>query len=331
MRVLIMLAVSLASVFMSVVQAGSPVAVTGNRTVVQSPLTSKSPNLVFIGLTVDHADYGTGHLMGASITVRYYSAPSLEGGVKARQNSVCNRPYSFPLQLLVKNAGQADYIPKNPGESVTIQIGIWNAVLPLTTLPVGKIQTYNFTPSLGSGSYVLQAHINTSQNNTGTSNGPQVHDISWPLNVVCDTKAVVPPPVNIGFKPGKVLGMIWWDKTVLPRNLAAMNMGPNGLVNGCAGLTLMLGHPTAFGPNLGNLQYLRYAERGNVAECQFEFTQVPVDTDLAVGYTVNPGMFKVPVVSPGQSRSFKISGSGNASYSLRIELQPNIQPHLMSP
>jgi len=325
------LVVSLVSVFISVVQAGNPVGAIGNRAVVQSPLTSKSPNLVFTGLTVNHADYGTGHLMGASITVRYYSTPSLQGGGKARQDSVCNRPYNFPLQLLVKNSGQADYIPKSPGESVTINIGTWNAVLPLKTLLVGKIQTYNFTPTLASGSYILQAHINTSQNNPAAPNGPQVHDMTWPLNVVCDTKAVALPPVNVGFKPGKVLGMIWWDKTVLPRNLAGLNTKLNGGFNGCAGLAVMLGHPTAFGPNLGNLQYLRYAERGNVSECQFEFTQVPVDTDLAVGYTVSPGMFKVPVVSPGQSHSFKIPGSGSTSYSVRMELQPNIHPQLHSP
>lgn len=331
MQVLIMLAVSLAGVFMSVAQAGTPGTVSGNRTVVQSPLTSRSPNLVFTGLTVNHAEYGTGHMMGASIKVRYYSTPSFGSGEKARQDSVCNRPYSFPLQLLVENSGQADYIPKGPGESVTINIGTWNAVMPLKTLAVGKIQTYDFTPVLPSGSYVLQAHINTSQNSPAASKVPQVHDLSWPLNVVCDTRAAAPPPVNVGFKPGRVMGMIWWNKTTMPRNAASLIKGPNGLLNGCAGLTVKMGHPTAFGPNLGNLQYLRYAEHGNVSACQFEFTQVPVDTDLAVGYTVNPGMFKVPVASTGQSQSFKIPGNGNTSYSVRMELQSNIQPHLMSP
>lgn len=329
MRVLAILTAGLVSMYMSVAQAGSLSHVAGVHTTPSSPLTNKSPNLAFNGLTVDHADYGTGHMMGSSIKVRYFAVP-MQNSAKGRAESTCNLPHPFPVQLQIKNVGQANYVPQGPGESVTLQIGTWNAVLPLVALAVGQMHTYSFMPSLGSGSYVLQAHINL-PSTIAPPSGPQVHDVSWPLNIICDNTSAVSPSINTGIKPGKIRGVIWWDDKVMPRNPAALSKGPNGLFNGCAGLTVMLGHPTAFGPHLGNLQYLRYVKRGNISECQFEFTQVPVNTELAVGYTINPVLFEVPVSTTGQSHSFTIPGNGNMTYYLRVALMMNIHPKLMSP
>jgi hypothetical protein len=59
--------------------------------------------------------------------------------------------------------------------------------------------------------------------------------------------------------------------------------------------------------------------------------QVPVGTELAVGYTVSPESFKVPVVSPGQSGSFKVPAGGNYTYNSRTALQPNVHPQPMGP
>lgn len=328
MRIPVMLVAVFVCASVSEVQAGNVSAAGGAQSRVPSPLVTAHPSLAFTGLTADHTDYPGSALGGASITVRYYSPPSLEGGNKGSQSSVCNRPYSFPLQLLVRNFGQADFVPKDLTETVGITIGPWNGAKNLTTLPKGTSQIYDFSVSLPSGKYILRAQIVTNQDKSAAPNVHQLHTIAWPLEIKCDTTGVAPAPLNVGFRPSTVLGTIWWNNTVIPRNTGNLPKGPNGLFNSCAGLIVMLGHPTAFGPTLGNLQYLKYAERGSISECQFEFSQVPVDTDLAVGYTVDPGIFKVPVATPGQSHAFKIPASGNNSFNVRMELRPNIRPQL---
>jgi len=117
-----------------------------------------------------------------------------------RNAGACSQPFSFPLQLIVKNVGQADFDPGITWAAVVAHVGSWSDFRHFTTLHKGESQVMNFDVSVPPGKYALQASITLHKGfAVSPSDNP---DLSWPLEVVCDLRAVEPsrlaPPASAG-------------------------------------------------------------------------------------------------------------------------------------
>lgn len=151
---------------------------------------SPLPDLTFSFVSVEKRTYSVAG--GAkSIMVLYF--PSSSPSDKGRQNSECERPDSFPLQLIVKNIGQADFAPKDSFQVVGVNIGPWNSAKDLVKLRKGESQIMDFNVTLPPGRYTLQALIDL--HNAVAESRSDNNILSWPLEVKCDTRAMAPAPI----------------------------------------------------------------------------------------------------------------------------------------
>lgn len=141
-----------------------------------------SPNLVFSFVTVQRTTYP---VTSASRSVVVYD--------HQRDANACQQPFSFPLQLIVKNIGP-DFtprrdVPQNAAASILPYFADNNRV-DLHALRRGESQAMNFNVSMPPGRYTLWARILDKVL------------LNWPLEVKCDTRslapALVPAPASNG-------------------------------------------------------------------------------------------------------------------------------------
>jgi len=103
----------------------------------------------------------------------------------------CSKPYSFPIQLIVKNVGQATFVAKDSLTAVGVSIGGWNSAKDLKTLKKGDSQVMDFNVSVPPGKYALQANINL--HNAVAESRSDNDSLSWPLELKCDVRVKAPP------------------------------------------------------------------------------------------------------------------------------------------
>jgi len=141
---------------------------------------SKLPDLAFSFVSVENRTFTVG--FNAQSLVVNNIVPSEKTGVNP-----CGHPFTFPLQLIVKNIGQADFVPKNSFQVVGVTIGQWNSAKDLAKLPVAASQPMNFNVSLPPGKYMLNANIDL-HNGVAEARSDN-NKLSWPLEVTCKVKA----------------------------------------------------------------------------------------------------------------------------------------------
>jgi hypothetical protein len=142
------------------------------------------PDLAFSFVSVQKTTY---YVSGAPRSIVLTEVPA------AGQGGACTQPYAFPLQLIVKNIGQADFVPKNSFQAVGVNVGPWNSATDLVTLHKGASQVMNFNVSLAPGKYLLQARIDL---HNGVAEARSDNDtLNWPLEVRCDTRAAARAPI----------------------------------------------------------------------------------------------------------------------------------------
>jgi len=167
-------------------------------TAVGSPL----PDLTFSFVTVQKRTY---NVTGGTHSIIYDEAagPSSPQAVR-RGADACNRTLGFPLQLIVKNIGQADFVPKGSAQAVGVNIGPWNSAKDLVKIPKGGSQVMDFNVSLAAGRYTLQAQIDLHQQVAESRSDNNT--LSWPFEVKCDTRAMAPAPVPAPTSAGEFGG-----------------------------------------------------------------------------------------------------------------------------
>jgi hypothetical protein len=149
---------------------------------------SPLPDLAFALVTVQGRSYRAA--VGANPII-----------VEDKSAGGCARPYQFPLQLMVKNVGQADFVPKGSAQAVSLVVGPWNGGKNLGRLRKGGSQAMDFNPSLLPGRYTLRARIDL---HGGVAEARGDNDgLSLPLEVRCAVAASAParvgaPPAAVG-------------------------------------------------------------------------------------------------------------------------------------
>lgn len=157
---------------------------------------SPLPDLTFSFVTVEKTTYPVTPSPGSIVVYDHQ-----------REAAACQQPFSFPLQLIVKNIGQADFVVNaNYADfevvGVNIVVGVntsaWNSAKNLANLSKGASHGMDFNVTLPPGSYTLQAMIDL--HNTVAEARSDNNTLSWPLEVKCDIYSLAPAPVlNGGF------------------------------------------------------------------------------------------------------------------------------------
>jgi len=134
-----------------------------------------SPNLVYSFVSVQKTTYAVTS-SPRSIVVYDFQ----------RDANACKQPFSFPLQLIVKNIG-SDFtprrdVPQNAAASI-LPYFVNNNRVDLHALRRGESQVMNFNVSLPPGQYTLWARILDKV------------ELTWPLEVKCDTHSLAPTPI----------------------------------------------------------------------------------------------------------------------------------------
>ena len=142
------------------------------------------PDLVFSYVTVDNATYPVG-ASAQSLLVNHVLTPAAVGANK--EANPCAKPFTFPLQLIVKNIGHSDFVPKGSAQAVGVNIGPWGAAKDLIKLPPTASQTMNFSVTLPPGKYAIDANIDL-HNGVAEARSDN-NKLSWPLEVKCEMKA----------------------------------------------------------------------------------------------------------------------------------------------
>ena len=152
-----------------------------------------SPDLTFSFVTVEQTTYNA-QAGTRSIVVRNLVAQPLSSHKKGEASrKQCNQSITFPLQLIVKNIGQADYVPflgvrlgPNPARahSLGVHIGPWGSEKDIIRLRTGESQAMNFNVTLPPGSYTLDATVVSAAmvEEARTDN----NKLAWPLEVKCE-------------------------------------------------------------------------------------------------------------------------------------------------
>ena len=112
----------------------------------------------------------------------------------------CLGAFTFPLQLHVRNIGQADFVPKDSFQVVGVTIGPWNSAKDIIKLPATAAQTehvkrfgmqqgqtMSFSVTLPPGKYMLNASIDL--HNGVAEVRTDNNKLSRPLEVRCEEKA----------------------------------------------------------------------------------------------------------------------------------------------
>ena len=170
--------------------SGGTTGAPSGRSAVSTAIRSPLPDLAFGYVIVEQRTYSVAG--GAKPIILSYFNPSSRGG---NPSGGCERPYSFPLKVNVKNIGQADFAPKDSSQAVAVNIGPWNRTMDLKKIGKGDSQSMDFNVSLPPGKYTLKAAIDL-HNGVAESRADN-NTLSWPLEVKCDP-ALLPAAVPSG-------------------------------------------------------------------------------------------------------------------------------------
>lgn len=143
------------------------------------------PDLAFSNMTVDKTTYFDFDInSGVKSLVVNNIVPSIPSGTSRPPRDPCDRSFTFPLQLVVKNIGQAEFVPKDSSQAVGVTIGTWNAGKDIIKLAKTAAQTMDFSVTLRPGKYMLNANIDLKKQvaEARTDN----NKLSWPLEVTCE-------------------------------------------------------------------------------------------------------------------------------------------------
>ena len=154
----------------------------------------KLPDLAFANVSVN----GTNHMIGtrSSALVVDHVFPAPSPGAKPAP-SPCNRSFTFPVVLVIKNIGTADFVPLSSAQAVGLDILPFNAAKDLIKLAPGASQSMSFSVTLPPGNYNLNAFIDT-HGQVAESNVNN-NKLDWPLKVTCELRsnaAVAPAPIK---------------------------------------------------------------------------------------------------------------------------------------
>lgn len=150
---------------------------------------SPLPDLAFTFVSVQKRTYA---VTGTPTSIIVEDVPA--GG----NADACSQPFSFPLQLIVKNIGQATFVASDSLTAVGVSIGSWNSAKDLKTLRKGDWQVMDFDVSVPAGKYALQANIGL--HDAAAESRTDNDSLSWPLQVNCDVRERAPtrlaPPAS---------------------------------------------------------------------------------------------------------------------------------------
>lgn len=172
---------------------GAPGAAPGaSRSAAAAPARTALPDLAFSSVTVQ----AWTHLVSRNPQpIIVYEAPSPAGRQPGQGASECNRAMTFPVQLSVRNIGQAEFITKGSAQAVGVSVGPWNSARDLANLAPGASQLMSFNVTLPPGQYMLQAMIDL--HGQVAESRSDNNSLSWPLEVKCESGAVIAPaPIN---------------------------------------------------------------------------------------------------------------------------------------
>lgn len=157
------------------------------------PAPAGLPDLVFSYVTVEQATYD-GQSAPPPIVVHNFVAPPPSNKKKSDglpSNDLGGAPYlgclgsfTFPLQLIVKNIGHADFVPKGSFQVVGVNVGSWGGAKDIVRLSPGQSQVMKFNVSLLPGKYTLKAVIDL--HNEVAESRTDNNKLSWPLEVTCE-------------------------------------------------------------------------------------------------------------------------------------------------
>jgi hypothetical protein len=161
-------------------------------TVAQGP---KLPDLAFGAVIVANKTHYVTDTAQTLVVDHVFPPPSSQGARQAK--SPCDRSFTFSLILLVRNIGQATFVPKGSAQAVGVNVGPWNAAKDLTTIAVNGTQSMSFNVTLPPGNYTLDALIDL-HGQVAEAN-PANDKLNWPLKVTCELRssaAVAPAPIK---------------------------------------------------------------------------------------------------------------------------------------
>ena len=175
------------------VPKGAPTSPTtaGQATMARGP---KLPDLAFGAVIVANKTHYVTDTAQTLVVDHVFPPPASSGGKQAP--NPCNRSFTFPLILLVRNIGQATFVPKGSAQAVGVNIGPWNSAKDLVTLNVNGTQSMSFNVTLPPGNYTLDALIDL-HGQVAEANAAN-DKLSWPLKVTCELRsnaATAPRPI----------------------------------------------------------------------------------------------------------------------------------------
>lgn len=279
------------------------------------------PDLAFSYVSVENTTYPAGAAPQSLVVNNVI--PSASSGVNKAPNP-CGRSFTFPLQLIVKNIGQADFVPKGSAQAVSVTIGQWGGAKDLVKLPVTASQTMNFNVTLPTGKYLLNADIDL-HNGVAEARADN-NKLSWPLEVKCEVKAgaVMAP----AFPAGTPSASIPTPKTLLPEIIAdggGMQIGgqftafANAIPVSVRSAQMM---PTASSPTACRFSgKFQLKNTGGGAASMFDVYTM-ADSQQGVR-SMNTG-YSIPGMAPGEiySQSFLLDLAPD-TYSVILVIDPN--------
>jgi len=152
------------------------------------------PDLTFASVNVANVNHVVGSTAQTIVVDHVFPPPASSNS--PHQPSPCNRSFTFPLIIVVKNIGNASFVPKNSFQAVGVNVGSWGSAKDLITLNVNGTQTMSFSVTLPPGDYTLSALIDL-HNGVAEAN-PANDKLEWPLKVTCELRsnaAVAPHPI----------------------------------------------------------------------------------------------------------------------------------------
>lgn len=163
----------------------------------QAPIQrAKLPDLAFSSVSVNNTNHVVGATRVSALVVDHVFPPA-PAGAKPQQYNPCNRSFTFPVVLVVKNIGTADFVPLGSAQAVGLDIGTFNSAKDLIKLTPGATQSMSFSVTLPPGNYTLDAMIDL-HGQVAESNANN-DKLSWPLKVTCEVRSSVttaPPPIK---------------------------------------------------------------------------------------------------------------------------------------
>ncbi len=158
----------------------------------------KLPDLTFASVNVNNVNHEVSVRMTTPlIVVDHVFPPQSTSGARQPAGSPCNRSFTFPVVLSIRNIGTADFVPLSSAQAVGLDIGTFNAAKDLIKLTPNQAQTMSWSVTLPPGNYTLSAFIDT-HGQVAESNVNN-NKLSWPLKVSCEVRssaATAPAPIK---------------------------------------------------------------------------------------------------------------------------------------